>query len=161
MSEENVSVIAGIPSWDLARWREAATNLNAELDALKSKHQQTATLLSDRSRQHRSDVEKIGQALIKEANEREWCSQYDDLIDELNTELYEPLPVRMRTYDVTLMVTRTQSQEVVIQVECRDDNDAIGLAEEQFNDDPHLYLSDYDWDSDDEFEIEESGCEEV
>src|SRR4051812_32911416 len=47
---------------------------------------------------HRDDIALIGETLIEEANRRDWCGQYDHVIDGLNGSLSVQLPLRERDY---------------------------------------------------------------
>jgi hypothetical protein len=49
---------------------------------------------------HRRDIETIGQALIREANDRGWCGDYDRIIESINSSLAVPLPARSQKYRV-------------------------------------------------------------
>lgn len=56
----------------------------------------------------RSDIERIGQALLTEANERGWCAEYDEFVENLNSRLIRGgtlLPTRAVTYRVTFTCT--------------------------------------------------------
>lgn len=48
-------------------------------------------------------VEELGEALLKEAEDRDWCSEYDEFAEEWD------LPKRRRNYEVTMTVTVTAS----------------------------------------------------
>lgn len=56
-------------------------------------------------RAHHKDIEIIGDRLILEAEERGWCSVYDDVIAELNNDLRFPLTEREHDYEVEFEVT--------------------------------------------------------
>lgn len=51
---------------------------------------------------HRGDIETIGERLISEANDRSWCGQYDEIVDELNRDLSVELPTREKEYTVSV-----------------------------------------------------------
>jgi hypothetical protein len=78
----------------VAHWRQRCEHLEATLSDLRSR------LICAQSA-HREDVAAIGARLLDEAGHREWCREYDEIIDDLNRDLHQPLPLRMRTYDVT------------------------------------------------------------
>lgn len=51
----------------------------------------------------RADIERIGVALIKKADERDFCREFEDFITELNSTLTGcQLPMRDRRYGVNL-----------------------------------------------------------
>ena len=52
-------------------------------------------------RHHQEDIDKIGERLIQEAEEHEWCGQYDAVIHDLNRGLHVELPIREHEYAVT------------------------------------------------------------
>ena len=72
-------------------------------------------------------IQTIGQRLIDEANRRGWCSQYDEIIEEVNTDLpsWLELPVRQSDYIVSwteehivtvsrsMTVTATSAEEAI------------------------------------------------
>lgn len=58
-------------------------------------------------------VERLGEALLEKAEEKDWCSEYDDFADEWD------LPHRYRMYEVT----------VVLQVKAKNEDDAVEMVE--------------------------------
>lgn len=108
-------------------------------------------LLSESKSNHQKDIETIGNALIEQAEQRSFCNEYDDFIEELNQNLTIDLPVRKKTFQVTLEITRTISTRVTVEVECAYEEDAAELAEG----DESLWQSELpsyleDWDEEDE-----------
>jgi hypothetical protein len=103
----------------------------------------------DRQR-HERDIELIGNALLKEAHDRDWCSAYDEFITDLNKELSVELKTREKEYEVEIEVTRKQVQRVTVTITANDEDH----ARELINDDPSNYyedkINDYDWDVEDE-----------
>lgn len=102
-----------------------------EVSALRAQVQALHTALDERgfelagARQaHRSDVAMIGQALLKEAKDRGWCSEYDDVVTELNRSLSISLPERMRDYTVHVSLTITLTT-----IRARDEDSARQRAE--------------------------------
>ena len=71
---------------------------------------------------HRSDIATIGETLMDEADKREWCDEYDSIVQGLNRHLHVELPLRKREYTVTVNV------QVVITVEATDEDDARSEA---------------------------------
>lgn len=51
---------------------------------------------------HKQDINRIGQELIEEADDREWCDIYDQFVDELNRYLHLKLPVRAKEHRLTI-----------------------------------------------------------
>jgi hypothetical protein len=75
------------------RLGRTVTDLRTELDAAR--------------RAHHDDIAAIGRALLREAEDRDWCQDYDQVIDELNQQLTVPLPERERAWDVSFDVRVT------------------------------------------------------
>lgn len=78
---------------------------------------------------HELDIERIGERLIEEANSREWCSVYDEVVAELNRRLNVELPTREREYTVEVDVSGT----VRVTVTTTSNDDALALAREMIN----------------------------
>ena len=94
VSGEALPGVAQEVAQEVAHWRQRCERLEATLSDLRAR-------LSCAQNAHRDDVAAIGARLLEEAEQREWCRDYDDIIDDLNRDLHQPLPLRMRTYDVT------------------------------------------------------------
>jgi hypothetical protein len=154
------SVIDDIPMWDVNRLRVVAKKFEDEVESLTKKYQFENTQNYKRLANHREDIVLIGNALIKEAVDREWCSEYDDFVDELNKHLHESLPIRTRWYDVEVEFTEIRTQRTVIQVEATSEAAALAEAQELGDDDPDCYINDYDWDRD-ELRCETLDADEV
>lgn len=77
---------------------------------------------------HESDIATIGETLLSEAESRNWCSEYDEVVSGLNRQLNVSLPLRTRSYSVTAMI------EVRVTVEATDTDDADDKAREYFRD---------------------------
>jgi hypothetical protein len=106
---------------------------------------------SNKSREsHEQDIDRIGTALLKEAEDRDWCSAYDDFVEELNRSLNVELKTREHEYEVEIEVIQRRSQRITVTITARDEDHAKELIE----DDPSNYyeskISDYDWEVDDE-----------
>lgn len=82
-----------------------AVQLRVELcraqELLRSAQQRNSTLREA----HEQDIERIGRALIEQADSRDWCSEYDEIVKSLNRRLNVPLPTREKDYTVTFTVT--------------------------------------------------------
>ena len=61
---------------------------------------------------HANDVAQIGSWLQSEARERDWCEDYDDCVDTVNSRLMVKLPNRRRDFKVTMRVTYEVSRTV-------------------------------------------------
>jgi len=73
---------------------------------------------------HRNDIKMISDALIEEANERDWCDMYDKFVSRLNSQLIVDLEEREREYEVqaTFIIT------VSTTIKARDEDDANDQA---------------------------------
>ena len=75
---------------------------------------------------HYKDIERIGEALIAEADRRGWCHEYDQFVEALNVALYHDLPLRTREYVVSHVIELTRE----ITVQAASYEDAVTFAEE-------------------------------
>ncbi|MEU4244289.1 hypothetical protein [Actinoplanes sp. NPDC026619] len=73
---------------------------------------------------HHDDIALIGEKLIAEADDRDWCEVYDEFVDKLNINLHIELPLRERDYTVTTMV------ELRLDVTATSEEHARDLAED-------------------------------
>ncbi len=122
----------------------------ADLVVAKSSAE-TYEVRSNKSRQsHEQDIDRIGTALLKEAEDRDWCSAYDDFVEELNRSLNVELKTREHEYEVEIEVTQKRTQRVTVTINARTESHARELIE----DDPSNYyeekICDYDWEVEDE-----------
>lgn len=65
--------------------------------------------------EHERDIKLIGEVLLREAETREWCEEYDEIIERLNERLTIKLPERLQEYTVnfaieTVVRARTESE---------------------------------------------------
>jgi hypothetical protein len=56
------------------------------VERLEQANIQLIGLREDKSKL-KSDIQKIGDALLNEATEREWCEEYNEFVDKVNKEL--------------------------------------------------------------------------
>lgn len=96
---------------------------------LLSKIDDLETRLRQAHANHELDIERIGERLMEEAENREWCSVYDEVINDLNRRLNVELPTREREFTVEVDVSGT----VRVTVTTSTENDAIELAREMIN----------------------------
>lgn len=78
----------------------AAENMQRGLDAARQRHEQSVS-------QHRADIAAIGERLLEEAKDRQWCGEYDTVVDELNKLLTVELPVRELDHEVEVNIRVT------------------------------------------------------
>lgn len=77
-----------------------------------------------------ADVETIGARLLDEAESRGWCSEFDEIVSDLNSRLHKPLAERYRDYDVFVEVRVT----IPVTVSARSDDEARELASQDWRD---------------------------
>ena len=61
---------------------------------------------------HNTDIDTIGEMLIYEAEERDWCSMYDDFIKNVNERLSIKLPERERSFVVEISAIVRMQYEI-------------------------------------------------
>lgn len=85
--------------------------------------------------QANSAIETIGQRLIDEAEKRNWCSEFDEIIDEVNAALPGPfqLPTREREYNVSWSETYTITVQRHATVTARSEENACDSASELYS----------------------------
>lgn len=129
----------------VAELEASITNLNSILEM------RTKTI-----EQYKSEGLTISSVLRNEAEDRDWCNEYNDFVDSLNDRLNLIQFDRLTSeYEVTVTVTRTQTQTITTTIEARNEDE----AQECFDDDPSHHASyelhENKWeDSDIEYEVE-------
>jgi len=88
----------------------------------------------ERRVQHERDILIVGDRLNQEAEDRDWCEDYDDIVDALNARLTVKLPLRDRTetYTVTIRATMTATLTYSHEVEASNADDAQDEARSYF-----------------------------
>jgi hypothetical protein len=118
---------------------------NFMLNRLRTMYSSINTQLSVVRNNYSSDIEKIGERLISEAEDRGWCGVYDEVIEDLNSHLYMELPSRERTFTYKAKYT----VYVEVEVESTNENDAEeqarDLIEERLNEVEGLEELDKEW----------------
>ena len=77
-------------------------------------------------------IDMIGQRLIEESEKRGWCSEFDEIIQEVNGSMPGPfeLPTRVKEYNVNWTETYTITVYRSTTVEARDYDQACEIAAE-------------------------------
>jgi hypothetical protein len=102
--------------------------------------------------------EVIGQRLIQESDDRGWCSEFDDIINEVNESLpsHLQLPLRQREYLVTWTeeVTISVSRSTVVNASDEDSAEeyAREVGDSAEEDDIVEAIRNGEWESDNSFE---------
>jgi predicted transcriptional regulator len=117
-----------------------STDASAEVDvdALRSALSATRDLLAQAERErdaladwkHRAvqDMGILSSALMREANNRGWCSEYDDVVDYVNSDMNVlQLTRRLRTFSrqVTVDMTFRVTREIEIEAYSEEEADDI------------------------------------
>lgn len=109
---------------------------------------------NDYRRQHESDIQIIGDALLYEADQRSWCDDYDKFVAGLNQQLTVSLPQRETEWSVTLTYSVTVTRDFM----ATDRAAAIELMENEFVLEDQFHMdNDYTFD----VNLEESDAEEA
>lgn len=89
-------------------------------------------------------IQIIGDRLIQESEDRSWCSEFDQIIDDVNSSLpgWLQLPTREREYEVTWTEQYTVTVRRCATISARNSEEAINIAQ--------------DWDEADEYEIRDN-----
>lgn len=102
------------------------------------------------ARRHTEDINTIGERLIHEADQRGWCEQYDEVIEDLNKTLHVDLPLRQREYEVSVSFTVHMNVTVTADSPEAAQSDANDMIEYELN---RLdYCTDFSCDDNWEFE---------
>jgi hypothetical protein len=95
-----------------------ATGLEGDRNFYRSQSEAATT-------RHADDIRVIGERLLREANARNWCSEFDEIVESLNRVLNIELERRMKTFTVTVPVTITLSVEAQNSDRASDVSDAL------------------------------------
>ena len=77
----------------------------------------------------------VGERLIEESNDREWCDEFDRIISDINDQLHWDLqlPIRDKTYNVTYREEFTVSVERNMDIVAASEEDAIEQAKNEYD----------------------------
>jgi hypothetical protein len=85
--------------------RSRMTGLAARAADLDDKVRNLRDAVDREHREHIADVHHIAARLDQEAEDRDWCGEFDQIKAEVNGGLYVTMPARSRTYTVTITCT--------------------------------------------------------
>lgn len=119
------------------------TSEQAEIAALRLSNQQLRNDLILAREQHANDIQLIGERLIEESEGRNWCHEFDQIIDEVNEKLTGPnqLPLRMQKFEVEVRVSAVVSSTYFTTVTARSEEEAESII----LDDPHAHFDPDDY----------------
>lgn len=84
--------------------KQRVTDLVREKTDAEVRLEDAQRALSQAHQRHDNDIATIGERLIEEADRRGWCSEFDEIVDELNGSLFVDLPRRVRDFSVDVRV---------------------------------------------------------
>lgn len=116
----------------------------------------------DRYEKVKADFRIVSNALLKEAEERDWCSDYNKFVAEVNETLnIMQLETLEKEYEVEVELTRTQTVTAYVRMTATSAEEAEQLTEHlSFDDIVAESVSEDDWDTDD-YNIEIKDAREV
>ncbi len=121
--------------WYLEQYLEAAEEkvdlTQLALDNLKK-------MWEDLRRKYAEDMSIISERLIMEAESRGWCSEFDEIIEEVNNKLQGPFPLDTREKDIEVEVTVRGTVWATTTVTVRAANE--DKAAQMIADDPDSYF---------------------
>lgn len=113
----------GTPAWTDRMARVRATAVRTLAGAQKQLHDKN------------DHLERLGQAILEQANEREWCEEYDAFAEEWG------LPKRTSEWEVTMTVRVTARNEDDALAIVRDNISLDSYSTEGVNNSPEFYAS--------------------
>ncbi len=81
-------------SMSVLEMAEEMRRLHTEVETLTTKVNDLTAEIAVVRQRHAADIERIGERLMQEADERDWCDEYDRVVDSLNRNLTIGLPSR-------------------------------------------------------------------
>jgi hypothetical protein len=135
---------------------DAATiaDLHAKLASATMQQDDLRSRLNEAQRHHRADIAVIGERLLSEAEDRQWCGEYDEIVEKLNSCLHVELQVRKRDYTVRVSVQVDVSVSAADEDEARDMAQRIARRAESAVDSTDGVATS-EWDSSYDYEINE------
>jgi hypothetical protein len=118
----------------------ASPRIEHYVNLLRASYDEISKLLDVRSNElkklqlaHDSDIETINEALNKAAEDRDFCSEYEEWIEDLSGKLshYSSLEGRNFDYEVTVEVTRVFKETVTVTVSASSAEDAEELVRDE------------------------------
>ena len=126
---------------------------------LQKLREEIATLRAN----YEHDMRLIGETLDAQAREQDWCSAYEDILGEVNSNLKGGwfFDGRTKQYTVTVNVVSEFRWSQTFEVEAMDEEQAEESAKELFGEidpDEHHIKTDMDWmsDANTEYDVQES-----
>lgn len=101
---------------------------------LQKRFEEQSQQLAKRESEAHAAIAAIGERLIQESNDRRWCSEFDEIIDDVNSNLpiWLQLPTREREYEVCWTETYTVTVRRSTTVTARNDEQACEIAADSY-----------------------------
>lgn len=106
---------------ELQELQDRAVKAETSLAELHRKHDNLGNNYQAACSAHEADIKRIGEAMMRAAEDHDWCEVFDDYVDELNKKLAFKLPTRTHEY----IVRRTYLVTTEEKVTCRDEDEAL------------------------------------
>jgi hypothetical protein len=106
-----VATIAGLQAL-LHERGHTIDSLRTDLENEVAAHIKARAAVEAAKQSHAADVAVITSWLQNEAQERDWCDEYDDCVEAVNHKLTIKLPSRKRDYTVTMRVSYVLTRNV-------------------------------------------------
>ena len=116
----NAAIAAGI------EYEHIAAERLSKINEYEARHDADQRLIE----RHQEDFAKVAAALLEEAVSREWCSDYDEFVTNVNADLrFNELTTRAKTWDVKHEYSVVISGTIIASSQ----DDADRLARAQYN----------------------------
>lgn len=115
-----------------------------EIDEIKSNNNNFVNML-------KKDFNSVSIALRNEAEDRDWCEEYNEFVENINTGLvYMKLLTVKKDYEVKVKIEETRQQYVCIKVEALCEDEALEIIDAWDYSEIFDYVNEYNWESTDQ-----------
>lgn len=135
-----IDAITEIPVQNLSPEEQRIKQLNERITELEAALHSALTTANENALKHRRDINTLSNALNNEAIERNWCSEYQDFVRDVNQRLTIELEMPIREYTVYFTATVSGS----FTVEAESEEHAQRMADDMSEAMPsYVYLGDH------------------
>jgi hypothetical protein len=114
---------------------EIIERLSNDLADEKHRYELANSTLNTRNQQFSDSINVIGKALMEEAERRGWCSEYDEFVESINSQLpFHDLPTREREYEVTWTESYIVRVDRSVTYTAKSPEEAEDLARDEYED---------------------------
>ena len=149
-------------STDVEALRLAVSGLRTQVNEFRTSYENERSAHMRIRNNFERSMEIVGSALNREADNRGWCSEYDDIVDSVNNDLPGPymLPERAREYEVTWTETYTVKVSRSATIRAKSEDEAIDDARDWESADEYLIRravenGEYEYEASDDYEASE------